>query len=76
MLERRPVGKGMKRLRNGLCLAMLAFTASTSVLAQGPRYDAPPRREAAANAPDPNPSIAAKVSLGKRLFFDTSLSTF
>jgi cytochrome c peroxidase len=70
MLESRRVGK-MKRLRIGLCLAVLASTVSITALAQGRRYDSTPRREAASAL---DPATAAKVALGKRLFFDTSLS--
>jgi cytochrome c peroxidase len=58
-------------------LAQLLFTAmliTVPVYGQGQRYDSAPGRDKSMNAPAANPLNAAKVALGKRLFFDTRLS--
>src|ERR1700694_548013 len=58
-------------------LAKLLFTAPLIMLpvyGQGQRYDSAPGRDKAMNAPASSPLNAAKVAMGKRLFFDTRLS--
>jgi cytochrome c peroxidase len=56
-------------------LVKLLFTALLiNVPVYGQRYDSAPQRDAGMKAPVSNPLNAAKVALGKRLFFDTRLS--
>jgi cytochrome c peroxidase len=66
----------MKLLDIAARLTKLAFAALVcTVLACGQQqYDARGRRDTAIKAPVSNPLTAAKVALGKRLFFDTRLS--
>jgi cytochrome c peroxidase len=65
----------MKLSDIGVRLAKLLFvTLLSAVLAHGQRYDSASRLDTGMNVPAANPLNAAKVALGKRLFFDTRLS--
>ncbi|HWX53074.1 MAG TPA: cytochrome c peroxidase [Verrucomicrobiae bacterium] len=65
----------MKRSDIGVRLAKLLFvTLLGALVAYGQRYDSASRLDTGMNVPAAHPLSAAKVALGKRLFFDTRLS--
>ena len=70
-----PRWKRMKHLDIGAPLAKLAsITLLCSLLAYGQQYSTAPGPNTRTNEPASDPLNAAKVALGKRLFFDTGLS--
>lgn len=65
----------MKHLDIGASLAKLISTVLLgSLLANGQQYSTPSSINIAQKEPASDPATAAKVALGKRLFFDTGLS--